>query len=405
MKIALVSNLYTPYFAGGAEVSCELLARGLREAGHEPLVMSAAIDRPGPYTDEIDGVMVHRLRTGTPYSVMELRKQHGWKKWLWHGMDLWNPVVYAGARRILRQQRPDVVHTNVLAGLSPSIWSAARSLGIPVLHTLRDYYLLCVRSCLAKADGEVCKTLCPLCRRLTWWYRRLSGRIDSVAGVSRSILTKHLEFGFFSRIPTYVVYNAVALDEAASTASEAREPGRPIRAVYMGALESYKGIEVVLKALARMPEMPFHLRVCGTGPQESMLRDRYGGDRRVVFEGVVSGARKHEILASSDVMVVPSLWHEAFGRTVIEGYQYGLAVIASRIGGLPEIVEHGVSGWLFDAGDDAQLAGLLAELTSRPEPLAAMRRHVVHRVRDFSLDRHVENYLTIYRTLAGASRT
>ena len=399
MKVAIVSHIYKPYFRGGAEISSELLARGLRDAGHESFVITAAAGEIGARTDEVDGVPVHRLKTGAPYHLMEAGKKPKWAKILWHTIDLWNPTVYVSVRKLLRKERPDVLHTNVVAGLSTSVWAAAQSLGIPVVHTLRDYYLVCARSGLCKSSGEVCRRHCAPCRLVGGWQRLATRHVSAVVGISRFILEKHHAFGLFRGLPSHVVFNAVPEDGNVMEAPKIKAPGEPIVVVFMGTIAPFKGVEVVLKALALAPDLAVRLHLCGDGPMKSDLEARYGGDKRVVFEGVVVGDRKRALLSQGDIMLVPSTWFEPFGRTVIEGYQRGMAVVASRIGGLPELVEDGATGRLFEPGDSQQLAQVLSELSTQSALLDAMKQRAVTRARDFCLGQHVESYATIYRSL------
>ena len=399
MKIAIVSHIYKPFFRGGAEISSELLARGLRDAAHESFVITAAAGEIGARTDEVDGVPVHRLKTGLPYHLMDAGNKPKWAKLIWHAINLWNPTVYAAVRNLLKKERPDVLHTNVVAGLSTSVWAAAHSLGIPVVHTLRDYQLICVTSALCKSSGELCQHHCAPCRLVSVWHRSTSSNVTAIVGISRFILEKHRAFGFFENLPGHIVHNAVPPEDNMTETSKTAAPGEPMVIVFMGTIAPFKGVEVMLKALTLAPDLPARLHLCGEGPMRAELQARYGGDKRVVFEGTVTGDRKRAILNRADVMLVPSIWLEPFGRTVIEGYQRGMAVVASRIGGLPELVEDGATGRLFEPGDSEQLASVLLEMATRPDLLAAMKQRAKTRARDFSLEKHVEEYVTIYRSL------
>ena len=396
MKIAIVSQLYKPFFKGGAEISSELLARGLKSAGHEVFVISSAVGGAKPGADEVDGIVVHRLRTGLPYDVMSSGPKPKWAKALWHAIDIWNPTVFAAVRKLLRAERPDVLHTNVIVGLSTSVWSAARAAGVPVVHTLRDYYLLCVRSLLCKANGQVCQRLCGPCRFFSVCQRPRSRSVGAVVGISRFVLEKHREFGFFRNTPGHVIHNAV-LGE--SVAPRSKPVGGPLEMVFLGTVEPYKGVGVVLDALAQSPSLPVRLHICGGGAGLESLRARCAGDPRVIFEGIVQGERKRAIIAGADVMLVPSVWFEPFGRTVIEGYQQGLVVVGSRIGGIPELIEDGVTGRLFDPGNSQQLRAVLEDLVAQPERLATMKQRAVAKAQSFSLAKHAQDYLAVYKTL------
>jgi glycosyltransferase involved in cell wall biosynthesis len=396
VKIAIVSQLYKPFFKGGAEISSEFLARGLRSAGHEVLVISSAVGGAKPGVDEVDGVPVHRLRTGLPYDVMSSGPKPKWAKAVWHAIDIWNPTVFGAVKKLLVAERPDVLHTNVIVGLSTSVWTAARAAGVPVVHTLRDYYLLCVRSLLCKADGRICRQLCGPCQFFSACQRPRSKGVGAVVGISRFVLEKHREMGFFRDAPGHVIHNAV-LGE--SVAPRTKPPGEPLEMLFMGTVEPYKGVDVVLNALAQSSSLPVRLHICGGGAGLKSLQERWAGDARVIFEGVVQGDRKRALIAGADVMVVPSVWFEPFGRTVIEGYQQGLAVVGSRIGGIPELIEDGVTGRLFEPGDSRQLRGVLEELVAQPDRLAAMKQAAAAKAQSFSLAKHAQEYLAVYKTL------
>jgi glycosyltransferase involved in cell wall biosynthesis len=396
VKIAIVSQLYKPFFKGGAEISSELLARGLKDAGHEVFVISSAAGGAKPGADEVDGIVVHRLRTGLPYDVMSSGPKSKWAKGLCHAIDIWNPTVFAATKKLLRAERPDVLHTNVIVGLSTSVWSAARATGVPVVHTLRDYYLLCVRSLLCKADGRICHRLCAACRFFSVCQRPRAKSVRAVVGISKFVLEKHREFGFFNNVPGHVVHNAVPGD---GIEPQTKPAGGPLEMVFLGTVEPYKGVHVALDALARAPSLPVRLHICGGGAGLELLQARCAGDPRVVFQGVVQGERKRAIIAGADVMVVPSVWFEPFGRTVIEGYQQGLAVVGSRIGGIPELIEDGVTGRLFEPGDSRQLRGVLEELVAQPDRLAAMKQAAAAKAQSFSLAKHAQEYLAVYKTL------
>jgi glycosyltransferase involved in cell wall biosynthesis len=339
------------------------------------------------------------VETGLPYQIIDAAAQSKWAKLLWHGMDFWNAIVRANVKEVLAAERPDVVHTNVLAGLSTSVWDAARSVGVPVVHTLRDYYLLCVRSNLAKASGRVCRRRCAGCWLFSAWQRWPSRCPRAVVGISRFVLEKHRAQGFFRNVPADVIYNAVPCEEKPAATPAVKPAGSPLVAVFMGRLEPSKGPQVLLDAVRRLPALKVRVHICGSGPSADRLQAEHIQDRRILFEGQVTGERKRAILSEADVMVVPSVWHEPFGRTVIEGYQMGLAVVASRMGGLPELVEEGVTGRMVDAGDSGQLGGVLEELASAPETLAAMRRRARERAGDFSVEKHVECYLKVYESV------
>jgi glycosyltransferase involved in cell wall biosynthesis len=203
------------------------------------------------------------------------------------------------------------------------------------------------------------------------------------------------------------------------------DPGRVERApddeqlqvLFVGRLERRKGVDVLLQAarrlVAELPEVRFVL----AGP-DSLLPgpvERYreeflaaaGGDRalleRVRFEGEVSDERLWELYAGCDVFCAPSLY-ESFGNVLIEAMMFGKPVVASRAGGMPEVVEDGVNGVLVEPGDveslQRALRGLLLDAGRRAELGAAGRRRWTER---FRLDAVAELTHRRYRELPGAS--
>lgn len=162
-------------------------------------------------------------------------------------------------------------------------------------------------------------------------------------------------------------------------------PSRPLRVGYSGRLESYKGVDVLLRAVAQMPEST--LELAGDGPSRATL-ERLGAELglgdRVRFRGHL-GAGLPDFYKELDVLVVPSVptpgWLEQFGRVVVEAMASGVPVIASRSGALPEVV--GKAGLLVPPGDPAAIASALVELAD-VERWRAVREAGLARSQDYS---------------------
>jgi glycosyltransferase involved in cell wall biosynthesis len=116
------------------------------------------------------------------------------------------------------------------------------------------------------------------------------------------------------------------------------------------------------------------LKIVGTGPLEQEFRDyiRDKGIRNIELLGFKSGAEKWEILRNSFCLVLPSEWYENFPVTALEGFMACKPVVASRMGGLPYIVEEGKSGLLFESGQAAELAAKIQYLADHPDEAVRM---------------------------------
>jgi glycosyltransferase involved in cell wall biosynthesis len=137
-------------------------------------------------------------------------------------------------------------------------------------------------------------------------------------------------------------------------------------AIFMGRLSPEKGCWTLIHAFEQLPQVP--LKILGTGPLEQELKDyvRQKGIANIEFLGFKSGDEKWQLLRKSLCLVVPSEWYENFPVTVLEAYMAAKPVVASRMGGLPYIVDEGKSGLLFEAGKVSELAQKIQTLVDDP---------------------------------------
>jgi glycosyltransferase involved in cell wall biosynthesis len=229
-------------------------------------------------------------------------------------------------RAAIAWARPNLVHTSNLPGLGTGVWEAAQRAGLPVVHTLHDYHLLCPRTTLRRPDGTPCRPHPALCglraRRLARW----APAVDGVVGVSDFVLERHA--ALFRGARRWTIRHA--FEPPAATPSP---PPERLGAVgYIGALEPVKGVDRLLEAAATLPVAT---RIAGGG----RLRERVDTAPGVRYEGIVSGERKSAFLAGCDLGVVPSVWEEpgAPPFAVLDWLFAGRPVLASARGGLAEV--------------------------------------------------------------------
>lgn len=401
MNVLILNTLYAPYQVGGAERSTQLLAEGLEQAGYEVVV---ACTRPEPGIDvgDVNGVRVYYVGLKNVYWQFDETAKRPWLKPLWHLVDTYNPWMRSQMRRIIRAERPDVVHTHNLGGFSVSAWDAAQAHSLPVVHTLRDYSLLCPRNMFRR--GANCTSQCLQCAPFAAPRRRLSQRVTGVVGISRFVLERHLAYGYFEEASfRTVIHNPFPVEGSRQNAASPTARNRPLQVGFLGRLSPMKGIESLLDAVRALSEGRVHLRIGGTGAQayEAALRSRYEGTQ-ITFCGFVD---PDAFLPTVDILVVPSMWHEPFGRVVIEAYGHGVPVVAAQRGGLPEIVETGRTGWMYDPGDDDALEQVLRSISEAPGDIVGMRTHAKRKAEQFRIDDHVKAYARSYeeaRRVGGA---
>ncbi len=371
MKIGFLGNAYAPRTIGGAEKVMQYLAEACVALGHQVFVVTLG-PQDHDLPDEVNGIRVHRLMTENVYwPFAPEHERTPWKKVQFHLRDQFNPKASAAVEKVMRAEMPDVVATHNLFGFSLAVWPMLRKLGIPVVHTLHDYGLMCIKTSRFRND-RVCAGSCLECRTTSALKRHLSHGVDAVIGVSRHVLQRHVDAGFFAGVDRSVIYPGIPRHEhhPAGFAERARKPGQPFRVGVIGRIEPPKGTEVLLKALSERPDLPLSVTIAGRADPDYLadLKRRYP-DPRVTYPGFVDPTAFH---AAQDVLVMPSIWEEALGTVIIEAWEHGVPVIGSRIGGIAELIEDGVTGLLFPPGDAGALAQAI-EKTMDGETAPAFR--------------------------------
>lgn len=234
----------------------------------------------------------------------------------------------------------------------------------------------------------------------------MSHSVNSVTAPSRITLTRHTSLGYFSAAAQWVIPNShgyseknlIDLEVKARDASKAADPLRPLRFLYLGRVDPPKGVDVLCAAFEKavVIEPTLHLDVAGWGTMLETLRAQYRHIPHLTFHGMVEGSYKDELLASSDALIVPSVWEEVFGIVIIEAFAYGKPVIATSIGAIPELVTPGRTGYLVYPGDINNLASLLVRLANAPWDLREMSLACLEAAKSYTLESVTSAYLAAY---------
>ena len=309
--------------------------------------------------------------------------------------------------------RPDLVHVhNTFARVSPSIhWAAARA-GIPVVQTLHNFRLLCAQAMFLR-EGRVCEDCVG---RLPWrgiahkCYR--DSRLQSAALVAA--IGAHRALGTYrAKVARYIALTAFCRDkfiEGGLPASRvavkpnfvdiARAPASPRRGgLFVGRLSPEKGTGVLLDALKELPGIT--LDVIGDGPERAAV----AAHPQVSFLGWLAPAEIYARMHRAAYLVMPSIWYESFPRTLVEAYASGLPVVASRIGALAELVDHGGTGLVFEPGSARDLARHIAWAGAFPAKMLAMGENAREKYeRAFTPGKNYDQLMTIYEDAIATCR-
>lgn len=336
------------------------------------------------------------------------------------GLRTASTVLYSvPARRrlgcLLRRFEPTVVQFhNVYHQLSTSVLDATRRAGLPAVMAVHDYGLVSPNHALFH-DGEICERALqrPLAAVA---HRCVKGSLlaSAIAGADRWVTRRR--DAYVAAVDRFLVPSQFTIDmlRRAGFGGEIehipygidleRFPVLPPPAgrsvLFYGRLVEGKGVDVVLKAAAQLADVQF--RVVGTGPSEHSLRELSRRLRldNVTFVGFRDGHALKQELERAALVVVPSVWHEVFGLTAAESLVSGRPVIATAMGGLPEVVRDGKDGLVIPPEDATVLAESIRELLSSPPVLRSMARQAHQRARmKFAMDRHVSRLDEIYTSI------
>ena len=371
-RILHLSSLYPPHIVGGAERSVSMLAEAQAAAGWD---VAAACLTPGEAAEETrNGVAVFRMPHGNDFWLEDWprygQRRREWAKFKQQA----NIAIERRFGAVIDRVRPDVVHTHSLVDVSTRVWHAARRRGVPIVHTLRDFDLLCAASSMYRETGP-CAGRHLKCRVLTFTKQFDQRLVTAVTAVGEEVLARHLDYGFFRHVATErrrVIWNTARVEGI--DADYVKPPlAGPITFGYLGRLSPEKGVDTLLQAARLLPPTGWRLLIAGAALGPIAPYQALAEGLPVEFIGFQSPKALFDRI---DVLVAPSLWAEPLGRTVLEAYQASVPVIGARSGGIAEIIAD--DAWLVPPGDVAALAGRMAQVleTGRAGPPAGRARVV-----------------------------
>ena len=401
MKIMLVNTYYYPEIVGGAEYSVKKLAEGLRLAGHEVVVLCTG-DRN--VREKIDGIDVIRFKSSVPTRAIYSEKASSASKIIRRIKDIWNPCNKKVVSRIIREEKPDIVHTNGLYDISPVIWKESKRLNVKTVHTLRDYYLCCPLVAMECEDRSFkCKfknNLCLIHRKAN--ILALSKYVDYLTAPSLVTLNRIINKTKVYNIPAKVIPNAIDFDKEhveRIAKIKANRSSNSIRFVYLGTLSEKKGVRWLLDSFVTLDCEQAELFIAGKGELEQVVKDYCLKDMRIHYVGFLKELEMNELLMEMDILVCPSLWEEPFGRVVLDAYKHAMPVIASDRGALPELVKNNNTGKIVSINSYKSLSDAMNEYIESHETLLNDSKRTIKELENYSLNNQVEGFIEIYQKL------
>jgi glycosyltransferase involved in cell wall biosynthesis len=390
LNVLLISHYFLPRHPAGTEIYTYRLGQALTNRGHCVHVLAGEDDdtavKPRMWEED-----VWRL----PVTFMARKRLSKWGHMRQSLRDGQRPELEPLFEEVLNRLKPQIIHIQQLSTLSAGFIHISKRLGIPVVVMLNDYWFLCQRVQLYTYDARRCPGFdavkCAECLLASYHplirifgktiarnaserrFRNLTDALQAVDviispsrhlknvyeghGIGKDRIV-HCDYGF----PEY-------------TGERNWQPGSPLKVGFLGSLVPHKGLHTLIDAV-NMAQSDIRLAVHGS-PDANPAYYRELQSRnlnQVQFAGISDPGDPYPTITRYDVMVVPSLWEENSPLVIHEAHAAGRPVIASNVGGIPELIRDGVDGILFPPGDAQALAKALDDLASDVDRLVEMGR-------------------------------
>lgn len=380
MNIAIFASAFHPSI-GGVEELCRQLAHEYQARGWKAWIVTNRWPRHLPAQELFEDIPVYRIPLRTPDA--------GWKSEFTYLLTA--KAIQRQVTALIQQHRPDVLHVQCAGCNAHYAALAARVLDVPLVVTLQ---------------GELSMDATRLFERSEFARQSLRNALrsaDRVTACSDHTLREAEQFfGESLARKSSVIGNGVRLADYSDVIPW--QHSRPY-ILGIGRHVRQKGFDVLLRASAllwRTRRWGEDLILAGDGPEhaalESLAKD-LGISSRVHFTGRVDRKQTAALFAGCKLLVVPSR-HEPFGIVNLEAMACGKAVVATRVGGVPEVVRHGETGWLVPPEEPAALAAAIAQLLenrSQCEQFSLRAREVA---KSYDWSRLADRYEEIYRSVA-----
>lgn len=341
----------------------------------------------------------------------------------------WSPRGYALAQSALQRFQSDIVHVhNFFPLLSPAVFDACQEAGVPVVMTLHNYRLICPGALLMR-NGRVCEQCISGSAYQAVRYGCYRGSRLGTSAVARMVEYHRRHRTWHEKVDRFIALTEFARQKfiagglpadkivvkpnfCSQKSQERKErdvqgwtnaagAGRTGAALFVGRLSGEKGIYTLLRA---WQGLGVPLRVAGDGPLMTEAQQRKNS--AVTLLGRLGQEQVGAEMRNAAFLVMPSEWYEGFPMVLAEAFSHGLPVIASRLGAMAEIVEHGVTGLRFEPGNADDLAAKVRWLHTHPEECRRMGENARRAyAAKYTAEHNYEQLMGIYQEAISAHRS
>lgn len=388
MRILQLNNFED--IRGGSDRVYQLTARMLLDKGHEVATIACG-DTSFDARKESVLLPQNGYVSANPISTLRNIRQF-----------IYRPEAAHQVRALVKRFQPEVAHLHIFYGqLSSSVLATLSELGIPCVMTVHEYRMLCPVStmytqrlgvCERCARGGVANAVTHRCNRgsmlasglsaMEAWVRdskyAYQANVDHFLMVSEFCRNKHIEYLPDIARQSSVLYNFVSDKDVAAAPAPV---GADAPFLYAGRLSHEKGVRLLCDAFSKRPQL--QLRIAGTGPSlDELVRD-YVAIANIQFLGKLDSANLKRELQRAKFSIVPSEWYENNPMAILESFGVGTPVLGAEIGGIPELVRSGETGFQFQPSSlDSLLAAIDHANEVSPAELQALGENAIALIRE-----------------------
>lgn len=342
MKICLLNNLYKPYDRGGAEKVVEASLTKFHQAGHKTFIITTKPRKPNlapPTNTKIFYIASN---------FYNLHKIPAGLRLFWHLNNIFSFKKYYEILKILQTEKPDLIISHNLMGLGFMAAQAIKYTNCAHYHFLHDIQLLHPSGLMFfKKEKSINSQLAKIYQKIT---KNIFGSPQKIISPSYWLLQEHLKRGFFAKSETEISKLADIFNiNPMSNIKTEKKFIKPKKLFFAGQLEHHKGILFLLKAFIDLATPDMELDIAGDGQLKKQLIKLSLKKQNIRILGKLNKNELKQKMESSDVLIMPSLCYENSPTIILEAQALGLPVIASRLGGITEII--GPNDSLFNPGD------------------------------------------------------
>lgn len=367
------------------------IVKELKKDGHDVFVItiSAKPEKRRPVISEMDDIRIFRFYPRNIFSFVDINSQPFWKRMIWHVLDIFNFHSYRQVRKILKQEKPELVLTHNLKGLGYLTILAIKSLHLKNIHTLHDVQLV-------NPSGLIMKDQVP-----AWWWvifaqitKLLIDSPEIVVSPSKWLMDFYKKYGFFKNSKEVILPNPIIVEQENYKKVFTDEFTNYL---FLGQLEMHKGILLLLDVFADFArEHKCRLYVVGSGRLANILAEKYKGQDWIEFVGYVPANQlSQKVFKKIHYTIVPSLCCENSPSVIYDSFNFGTPVIASAIGGVPELVQEGVNGYLFEPGNKISLLNKLNLCQQNMDKFTQMSENAKIRAKEWDIKNYIYKLLQL----------